>query len=288
MKKNLTSEFHTRQYMISKDFEVYCYADREMIQVDRHSHDYYEFYFFLEGDVSFSIGEQLYPIHPGDLVLIPPGISHRAIMHSARQPYRRFVLWISRELYVFLLHSSPDYGYLIEYATKHNRYIYPNAPITFHAIQSRLLRLIEEIFSKRFGRQTQISLCFDDLLLYLNRIVYEKEHPIQDAPSVLENITSYIETHLSEDLSLETLADTFYISKYYLSHIFSEQFGLSLHQYIIKKRVWQCRNAIQSHSSIADAYAASGFRDYSSFYRAYKKEFGVSPKEDYPSVTTLS
>ena len=47
MKKNLQSAFHTRQYMLSKDFEIYYYSDYYLSKVESHTHNYYEFYFFV-------------------------------------------------------------------------------------------------------------------------------------------------------------------------------------------------------------------------------------------------
>ena len=59
MKKKLQSAFHSRQYMLSKDFELYFYDDRNLAKIEAHSHNYYEFYFFAEGDVSMQIGNDL-------------------------------------------------------------------------------------------------------------------------------------------------------------------------------------------------------------------------------------
>ena len=71
MKKNLQTRFSTRQYMLSRDFEIYYYKDSALSGVDSHSHDYYEFYFFLEGDVSIEIAGRVFPLRYGDVILIP-------------------------------------------------------------------------------------------------------------------------------------------------------------------------------------------------------------------------
>ena len=82
MKKNLQTAFSTRQYMLSKDFEVYYYSDFYLSQVKDHAHDYYEFYFFLEGNVGMIIEGKEYSMRQGDIVLIPPKARHHAVIRD--------------------------------------------------------------------------------------------------------------------------------------------------------------------------------------------------------------
>ena len=281
MKKNLQSAFHTRQYMLSKDFEIYYYSDYYLSKVESHTHNYYEFYFFLEGNVDMIIEGDVFSMHPGDLVLIPPKIRHHAEIRNQELPYRRFVFWISREYCKRLLELSPDYVYLMQHVEVAGDYVFSNEIITFNTIQSKVFALIDEMRSNRFGRDARISLCVNDLILHLNRIVHERNYPRSEKEdkNLYQSLAEYIEKNLEGNLSLEHLAEVFYVSKYHIAHTFKDHTGLSIHQYITKKRLTACREAILGGSEITQAYLMFGFGDYSSFYRAFKKEYGISPRE---------
>lgn len=290
MKKNLQTTFSTRQNMLSRDFEIYYYSNtyqnNHYYNVDSHTHNYYEFYFFLEGNVSMNIEGTSYPLKQGDVIVIPPNVRHHALLHDIHIPYRRFVFWISVDYCNDLLQLSSDYVYLMQHAKITKHYIFHYDVIAFNALQSKVFRLIEELHSNRFGRDAKITLCVNDLILHLNRTVYEMEHPKSqhEEQNLYQNLLLYIEDHLDENLSLDCLADHFFVSKYHIAHVFKENLGLSVHQFITKKRLKMCQEAILSRTNISEVYLMYGFKDYSSFFRAFKKEFGMSPKE-YKELT---
>ena len=57
MKKELSTSFDTRQHMKSEDFEIFYYKDLNLSQVSLHIHSHYEFYYFVEGSVSYRLGD---------------------------------------------------------------------------------------------------------------------------------------------------------------------------------------------------------------------------------------
>lgn len=272
--------------MLSSDFEVFYYSDRNFKTMSSHTHNYYEFYLFIEGDITMEIFKgNGTPTHhkmsTGDLMVVPPGTSHHAIMDDPEQNYRRFVFWISKECCNSLIQESVDYMYLIQKAEAFHKYIYHLSPADYHQVEYRFLRLLEEISSDRYGSSTARHLCLCDLILTINRVIYDNEHKEDknDETSLFQNILSYVESNLEGALSLDDIAGQFFVSKYYVSHLFKDTLGISLHQYIIKKRLAECQSAITHGDSISRTYERFGFKDYSSFFKAFKKEYGMSPKE---------
>ena len=220
MKEKLQTKFATRQYMISDTFELYYYSTIDVPGVKEHTHTHYEFYLFLEGTISLEIDGVLYTPTPGDLLLIPPGVPHHLVMHDLSVPYRRFVFWVSAAFAEQLRARSADYGYLMEYAAENQKYLFPLDSVEFNTIQYRTIRLIEEMRSDHFGKETQIFLYVSDLLMQINRTVYEQHHPLTRKAqlSLYEQRGFYIDEHLSEDLSLERLAAELFVSKYHIAH----------------------------------------------------------------------
>ncbi|HEY9575849.1 MAG TPA: AraC family transcriptional regulator [Lachnospiraceae bacterium] len=286
MKKNLKAKFSNRQYMLSKDFEIYYYSDRELPNVKRHSHNYYEFYFFLEGNIVMHIDDKSFSPTPGTMIIIPPKTPHYIRFTQEHTAYRRFVFWISQDFLNTLNKHSTDYSYLTDKSYPHGL-IQNFSEIEFNTLQGKMFSLIDEINSARFGKEAKLFLLVSDFILSISRFVYDKDHPYSataDSISLYQTLIQYIETHIDEDLSLEYLASQFHVSKFHISHLFKDANGIPLHRYVTKKRLSMCLDAILSGMHISDAYLAYGFSDYSVFYRAFVKEYGKSPKKYCMSI----
>lgn len=283
MKKNLKTEFSTRQYMLSRDFEIYYYSDKHLPNVKSHTHDYYEFYFFLGGNIIMHIGDEAFVPIPGTMIIIPPGIPHYARLLNGDTPYRRFVFWVTKAFLNSLGNISEDYLFLADKAKNLGTFfMYKFTEITFNALQGKVFSLIDEINSERFGKDAKILISVSDFMLSINRAVYESENPAENgekSDTLYQSIILYIETHIDENLSLDEISEKFHVSKYHISHLFTETNGLPIHKYIIKKRLSMCLDAILSGQDISAVSSNYGFSDYSVFYRAFVKEYGKSPKQ---------
>ena len=267
--------------MINENFELYHYNDKNFSGVESHSHNYFEFYFFLNGNAKININGNNYALKSGDMVILPPNVKHCVGILDTSSSYERFVFWITSKYCNELTKIASEYGYFISKVTHSRRYIYHFGMVPFNTLLSKLTFILEEQHFNRFAKDAKITICIQDLIIYINRLIHAMEHPQlpNENPALYQSLINYIEKNLDEDLSLEYLANEFYLSKYHIAHVFKKNTGLSIHNFITKKRLAACIEAILSNTDISSACHQCGFKDYSSFYRAFKKEYGMSPRE---------
>ena len=154
----------------------------------------FEFYFFLGGEVSITIKRKSYHLKKGDMILLPPGLKHFITILNPDIAYQRFVFWITSDFAKELHQLSEDYVFLLQYALDNHQYIYHFDAITFNTIQSKLFLLSDEIHFDHFGKQKKLSLAAKDLILHLNRVVYEMVNPkvVKEQQGLFEKVIEYI------------------------------------------------------------------------------------------------
>lgn len=117
-----------------------------------------------------------------------------------------------------------------------------------------------------------------EILYLINKTTGFSASDLTNSP--IKPVLLYLNNNYAEDITLDMLEEKFYLSKYYLCRTFHKATGLTIHEYIRRKRLTRVRELRSEGLSIGEAATQSGFRSYSSFYRAYLNEFGTPPRKE--------
>ena len=268
-------------------FEVFHYRDDYMKEVALHHHDFYEIYFFQSGNVSYNIESRNYLLTPGDLLIISPNELHQPVFGEEKQVYERTVLWISKSfLEQFDLPGQEVSRCFDTSLPEHTNLLRPDG-ITRELLNYLLSTLQQEMDSPEYGAGLYSMGCLAQLLVLINRLALRANRdaePRENADSVVYRVLGYINEHYNEDLSLDFLANKFFISKYHLSREFNRLVGTSVYRYIIQKRLVMAKQMMSAGMPTSEVYQHCGFGDYSNFYRAFKAEYQISPREFVESI----
>ena len=124
------------------------------------------------------------------------------------------------------------------------------------------------------------------LVLVLRSCIYAepKQKIRKNKPFLVDDIFTYINNHITEEISLDHLEKEFYVSKFHISREFKKATGLTLHRYIVKTKLDLCKKLIEEGNAIVDIARICGIGSYNNLFRAFKKEFGITPKEYYNEI----
>ena len=275
-----SQRFDPRQVMQREDFEVFHYKDPRPGFVEVHHHDFYEVYFLLGGKVSYWVEGRIIHMTPGDLLFINPMELHRPMPDPAEPVCERFVLWIHRDYLEALSTSQLSLSSCFDTARPdHSHLIRPTAAERA-AVTARMGELVREYYSKDLGSDISARGAFLQLIVYLNRLARGAEGIREDEQlsALVQNAMQYIGEHIGSPMSLEEIAGQLFVSKYHLSHAFSAEVGVSVYRYILLRRLLLARQLLLDGEPAGQVCRSCGFSDYTSFYRAFKSEYGISPR----------
>ena len=264
--------------MMREDFEVFHFRGNNGFQIAPHFHDFYECSLLLSGQLSYQIESATFAEEPGDLLLIGPNHVHRPLFIHEDKPYARIVFWLSR---MFVENLSDEHCDLSAcFSAARNSAIRLNGAMR-EQITRMLFELLQASDGEPFGREVLCRSLSASLLVYLNRIsrgegAVAPQMEIRVSPLV-KRVSDYLDEHLGEQITLDELSRTVYLSKYYLERKFRQETGASIYQMLQKKRMIRARNQMRKGLSLTQIALNCGFLEYSGFYKAFRSEYGMSP-----------
>ena len=268
---------------LRENFRFVRLKDSRAQQIGYHYHDFDKVILLLGGRVTYVVEGVTYFLRPWDLLLVPRDRIHRPIIDPS-EPYERVVLWLGQD---WLRRRSAEEAPLdacLQEAVRRNFHLLHIPPAARPAYLQLLQSLEGALRSEEFGSGQMADLLCQQLLLTLSRDMLRSQTEETQRESYrldpkMDEILQYIAAHLAEDLSVDGLAGRFYLSRYYLMHRFKAVTGYSLHQYITQKRLLLAGELLRGGTPVMKAAELAGFRDYSTFLRAFQSTFHVSPRQ---------
>ena len=280
----MAEQIYKSEYL-TEDFRLFYNADRRKRSFPAHYHDFHKLLLFLSGNVSYIVEGRQYDLQPGDVILVPAGSIHNPVIHDASL-YERIIFYISPAFFdryrsdkadlfpAFRMSADSRLGLL--------RLTGQNAAF-LKQLSSGLIRSASD---SGYARDLLQETYLVQVLILLSRCAISPQPDFAPAaasnPAILK-VMDYIGEHLTEeDLSIDRIASAALQSRSYLMHLFKEQTGYTIGEYITEKRLFLARKSLNMGMSVTDACYGSGFRSYSAFYYAYRKKYGGPPKQAGP------
>lgn len=276
------SNLNNKRGYLNNDFLLFHIKDQNTADYTPHYHEFHKIIIFLSGKVTYLIEGRSYELKPYDILFISKNDIHKAQIDNS-EVYDRIVLWMDNSFLDRESSSLTTLSHCFTVTTEKRANLLRLSSTELLNVKDLLNKLTLSYKSDAFGRDILIRALFIELMIYLNRYCLE-DGALNLAVGVsfderINSILGYISSNLDSDLSAQSIADNFYMSKYNLMHRFKSVTGYSLHNYIMKKRLMKAKDLLQEGKSVGETCILCGFGDYSNFIRAYKNMYGISPKK---------
>lgn len=281
--KEFTSCKMAIQHCIANRYFALAHLYHDDKPMDMHIHDCYEIYYSISGGKQFLIDNHFYDIEPGDIFFINQYESHY-LSQVDTEVHERIVLSVYPDYLASISSGQTDLNYCFTHRDG-------NAPHKLHLHAEngkKFVYLIHKIAdSDGFGADLTEKSAFTELMVFLNKLFYENCHSVRSENTEstaanhaqVDDILTYINLHISEELSLEALSAHFFLSSSYLCRIFKSTTGTTINKYITARRITIAKALLNEGLSVTEACEKCGFNDYSNFLKAFTKAVGISPKK---------
>ena len=224
------------------------------------------FFMVTSGEGQLVYGGVKYELKEGDLIFIDCTVPYS---HSTSQS-----LWSLSWCHF----NGPEMiGIYEKYKSRGGKAVFKSSKTEEYS--SLLSSLLATARSSSYIRDMEINSLLSSLLVLLMEDSWNPEN-ISNKQGHVVNIREYIDTHYSDDITLESLSDRFFINKTYLSEVFKEQYGVNLKDYLTSVRITEAKKLLRFTDKTTEEIAEKiGINGAAYFSRLFKRFEGVSPKE---------
>ena len=266
-----------RRIFTYQDEELYSHHTLDEVprpeDFPMHVHESLEVYCFLSGQARYMVEGHRYDLKPWDILIMRPGETHK-LMVAPSEPYERIAIHFPSRLFEALdprgLLLRPFFRRPLGHGNFYSSTAYPQLHTAFQEFT--------------FSGSPQLKLhILARLLLFLTALgdIWDKRGLPEDIPGGLAaQLVAYVNDHLFEDISLEQIGDVFSRSRTQIGRLFRETTGSTLWEYVTIKRLLAAQAMLQRGKPASRVCTDCGFRDYSSFFRAYRKRYGYAPSQE--------
>ena len=268
--------YEKRGYLL-ENFRLFHLRTEQETRINYHYHEFCKLVMLVSGKGFYTVEGQRYLLQPGDTVIVGSRSIHCPEIESGCV-YERIIIYIAPEY--LQLQSTPDcdltelfsgqYGHVVRPGETGSRKLFAMAG-----------EVEKELSGSGYGREVLSAASMLRLLVQLGK--YQRHEGVRSPQPVnpenprVQAMLRYIDENLAEDLDMDALADTFYVSKYHMMRQFRQETGMSVYQYLTQRRLLHARDLMEKGIRATEACYRSGFRSYSSFTRSYAKLFGTTP-----------
>jgi AraC-like DNA-binding protein len=268
---------YQKKGFLTEDYRLFHLRTDRGTSPELHYHEFYKVLLLVSGSGYYSVEGRRYAIQPGDVVLVGSHTVHRPEFEPG-MAYERIILYLSPE---FLRRYSTADCDLTECFRGDRGHVLRPGEGERKKLFSLASSLERELAGEEYGRMILSSALVLRILVRIGRSLRKQElsapGPVTAENERVRDLLRYLDRHLTEDITIDDLAERFYLSKYHMMRLFRRETGTTIHGYLTERRLMLARSLIQSGLSATDACFRGGFRSYSSFTRAYGKHFGCTP-----------
>lgn len=267
---------------LNTDFLLFHLTDKTEEEMKFHYHEFDKIVVLIDGRATYSVEGREYFLQPGDILLVRHHDIHKPIM-DREFGYERIVLWINHDFLVS--HSTPDTDLTLPFLllSKNSNCLLRPSESEREICMNKLLELEKYCESSCYGAALlKTSALVQFLALAGGLAIRGTEYEASTVcryDTKIDAIIKYINSHLDTPADCDEIAKKFFISKSYLMHKFKSETGYTLHNYCLQKRLLYSRSLIEQGHTINEAALASGFTEYTTYLRAFKKLFGALPSD---------